>query len=70
MRLAQLISTELESLWGRRDMGRRSVAILRETRMPSVQVEPPADLGGHDHAAVADRIAAGVERFLDATVAA
>jgi len=70
MRLAQLTSAELETLWGRRDVGPRSVAILRETRMPSVQVEPPTDLAGHDYAAVADSIAAGVERFLDATVAA
>jgi len=45
-RLAELISDQLEKLWGARDVRRRSVAILRETRMPTVQIEPPANLDG------------------------
>jgi N-acetylmuramoyl-L-alanine amidase len=73
MLLAQLILTELEAEFGRRGrLQRLTGAILRETRMPAVQVEP-ASAANEEEAKmiedpafpqrVAKAVAAGVFRF-------
>jgi N-acetylmuramoyl-L-alanine amidase len=69
MRLAGLVLHELEEALGRRGrLQRLSATILRETRMPAVQVEPAA-LDDPEAARllepdrVARAVAAGIRRF-------
>jgi N-acetylmuramoyl-L-alanine amidase len=68
MLLARLILDELEREFGRRGrMQRLTIAMLRETRMPAVQVEPAFDVdltaGGRlDDPALSDRVGASVGR--------
>jgi N-acetylmuramoyl-L-alanine amidase len=75
--LAQHILDELEGALGRRGrLQRLTVAMLRETRMPAVQIEPIAASNPleakllHDEtfvARVADAIAAGSSRYFAVT---
>jgi len=80
-RLAELILGELVRTAGLRDggVGPLAIAILRETRMPAVQVEPAVATNPEEAALVAEpsfadraagAIADGIERFLDATAPA
>jgi N-acetylmuramoyl-L-alanine amidase len=64
-RLAGMILEELERITGRAGrLQRLTVAMLRETRMPAVQVEPGGgEAGGPSAEAVGDAVAAGVRRF-------
>jgi N-acetylmuramoyl-L-alanine amidase len=63
MRLAQLIVEELAAAFGTAGTTERLAAtLLRETRMPAVQVEPAVH-GELDPAAVARAIATGLGRF-------
>jgi hypothetical protein len=63
MRLAQLIVEELALAFGTAGTTERlAAAVLRETRMPAVQVEPAVH-GELDAAAVARAIATGLARF-------
>jgi N-acetylmuramoyl-L-alanine amidase len=63
MRLAQLIVEELAAAFGTAGTTERLAAtVLRETRMPAVQVEPAVH-GELDPAAVARAIATGLARF-------
>ncbi|MEO8475778.1 MAG: peptidoglycan-binding protein [Actinomycetota bacterium] len=73
MLLAQLILDELESVLGRRGrLQRLTGSIVRETRMPAVQVEPIFETNGTELASLGDpaisaavgrAIASGVRRF-------
>lgn len=75
MLLAQMILEELESVLDRRGrLQRLTTSVLRETRMPAVQVEPVfetnelelARLGDPEFtAAIGHAIASGVRRFFD-----
>jgi N-acetylmuramoyl-L-alanine amidase len=63
MRLAQLIVEELAAAFGTAGTTERLTAtLLRETKMPAVQVEPAVH-GELDPAAVARAIATGLARF-------
>jgi N-acetylmuramoyl-L-alanine amidase len=73
MLLAQLILEELESALGTSGhLQRLTVSMLRETRMPAVQVEPTSATDGQEAASIAEpavatamgrAIAAGVRRY-------
>jgi N-acetylmuramoyl-L-alanine amidase len=73
MLLAQLILEELEVEFGRRGrLHRLTGTLLRETRMPTVQIEPVSETNRHEAASLADpafagsvgrAVARGVRRF-------